>query len=93
MFRRLGHLFVHWLSNVLESMLQNFTALAKDSLVLTSKDQVFPTLNSALKQNTMLPITKDYMNKNIDDGKGIFRCNRYHLKTIVNVKTPYTAIN
>jgi len=57
MFRRLGHLFVHWLSNVLESMLQNFTALAKDSLVLTSKDEVFATLNSALKQNTVLAIT------------------------------------
>lgn len=84
---------MYWLSNVLESMLQNFTALAKDSLVLTSKDQVFPTLNSVLKQNTKLAITWDYMNKNKDDGKGIFRCNRYHLKIIVNVKTPYTATN
>lgn len=28
------------------------------------------------------------MNKNIDDGKGIFKCNRHHLKIVTDVKTP-----
>lgn len=32
------------------------------------------------------------MNKNIDDGKGIFRHNRYNLKIIANVKTPHIEI-
>lgn len=79
-------IFLRWHSSALEWIVLHFKALTKLNLAGTSKNQVFPNPNRALKRNTMLKI-KDYMNE-------IQMMGNVDLNTtdityeLVNVKTP-----